>query len=253
MGVRGPVPKRKDQLAGHRSRAELAGATATEIRTGASSPAAPAPTVVHQAKPPAAAKGWHPLADRLWRALKLSQQSAMYDASDWAALRLVMNDLSGFLKSVKRNSQTFAAVIDRLQMHLVTEGSRRRAGIELARRTTPAPAPRALPGWNKDVAALLRAMAKSEHAVFYEPSDWAFAVIVLDEYSRYAVGGPSSNGKMLATIYSALSSLLISEGDRRRIGVETSVATQNTGPTPGQEEVERWQKILASPGLHAVS
>lgn len=253
MGVRGPVPKRKSQLTGHRSRAELAGATVTEIRTGASSPSAPSPTIAHQVKPPAASKDWHPLATKLWRALKESQQSAMYDASDWAALRLVMNDLSGFLKSFKRNSQTFAAVIDRLQTHLVTEGSRRRAGIELATREKPAKAPRALPGWNKDVSALLRAMERSEHAAFYEPSDWAFAVIVLDEYSRYAAGGPSSNGKMLATIYSAMSSLLISEGDRRRIGVETSVATQNTGPTPGQEEVERWQQILAPPSLHVVS
>lgn len=256
MGTRGPVPKRKSQLAGHRSRAELAGATVTSIQTGASvstTAAVATPVVNHQVKPPSAVGSWHPLSKRMWKALKESQQSATYDASDWAGLKLLVDDLSGFLESTKRNSQTFAAVLSRFGDHLVTEGSRRRAGMELAPRNPPARAPRAPSEWTPQVKALLRSMAESEHAAHYEPSDWAFAMLVLNEYSLYQIGGPSTNGKMLATIYAGLSALLISEGDRRRIGMDTSVASQDTGPTPGQEEVERWQKILSAPHLSVVS
>lgn len=61
------------------------------------------------------------------------------------------------------------------------------------------------------------ALRRSGQAQFYEPSDWAVAelvVISIDTFAR------KPSAMMLAAINSMLSGLLVTEADRRRIGLE---------------------------------
>src|SRR5690606_33995541 len=57
------------------------------------------------------------------------------------------------------------------------------------------------------------ALRTSGQAQFYEPSDWAAARIVVDAIDAF-VKKPTA--VMLAAINSAMASLLVTEGDRRR-------------------------------------
>jgi hypothetical protein len=54
---------------------------------------------------------------------------------------------------------------------------------------------------------------------FYEPSDWQYARITLHFLDRL-VKSSKPSGQMLATVNTALSNLMVSEGDRRRLRME---------------------------------
>lgn len=116
MGVKGPVPKRTDQLHGHR---------------------APPPTDKAPASPrsaarwPAADPDWHPLAKRWWAALAKSGQAKFYEPSDVAHACVWAEMLSRQLASDKPSSMMLAAWDAASVRLLVTEGDRRRLRIEL--------------------------------------------------------------------------------------------------------------------------
>lgn len=130
--MRGPVPKRSDQ----RRR--------TNSPTPRKAEAGQRPTM------PRASKDWHPLARRWYRSLAHSGQSRFYEHSDWAAAYIVAENLTRLLKpryvaTVVHEDGTHTplimtvpisgndlSAIQRLMTGLcVTEGDRRRAGIEL--------------------------------------------------------------------------------------------------------------------------
>lgn len=121
MGNRGPIPKRKTELNGHRSRAELDGETVT---TAAGADRVPVP---------AAARDWHPIAKRLWNAMKQSGQARFYEPSDWAYAYSLMDDLSYYKNGSKRSGQMLASIYSAMEKLLITEGDRRRVQIELSR------------------------------------------------------------------------------------------------------------------------
>lgn len=120
MGTRGPVPKRSEER--HRRNApeqpitRAAGATEVSI--------------------PEADPKWHPIATQLWESLKTSGQSRFYEPSDWALAYSLMEDLSRYKKSAKRSGQMLTAIMSGLSDLLVSEGDRRRVGIELSRPET---------------------------------------------------------------------------------------------------------------------
>lgn len=62
-------------------------------------------------------------------------------------------------------------------------------------------------------------LKESAQARFYEPSDWQFARFTLHFADRLVKSGKPSS-QMLAAVNSALSNLLVSEGDRRRVRME---------------------------------
>ena len=87
--------------------------------------------------------------------------------------------------------------------------------------SVPVVAPPPASWWADDVKALYKSLGESGMAGFYEPSDWAFAYLLCSEMTRY-LDNPRQNGQVLATLLSGLTGLGVTEGDRRRIGIELS-------------------------------
>ena len=60
---------------------------------------------------------------------------------------------------------------------------------------------------------------------FYQNSDWAFAYSLCEDLSVYKssgqyVGRGGRSAQMLQTIYAAMTNLLVTEADRRRVRIE---------------------------------
>ncbi|ANU79339.1 minor tail protein [Mycobacterium phage BuzzBuzz] len=69
------------------------------------------------------------------------------------------------------------------------------------------------------VRDLYRSLTESAQRRYYEPSDWQYARTAL-HFLDGLLKSPKPNGQLLTTVNSMLSSLLISEGDRRRVQLE---------------------------------
>lgn len=227
-GTRGPVPKRKGVLSGHRSRDELDQRTVTAVSSSAA--------VALKSPAPSGSSTWHDTARRLWRAIAASHQASLFEPSDWARGKLAMTSLSAYLATPRRNSQLLVAVLDDLERLMVAEGHRRRVGVELEPREQPAKQPSAAKGWSKDVRALWRSMAKSEQSRYYEPSDWEYARFLLTELSLIEQSGAPS-GQLSASVSRGLTALLLTEVDRRRLRMDTAPAAEGpAGATAGELE-----------------
>ena len=90
------------------------------------------------------------------------------------------------------------------------------------------------PDWHPIARRLWDSLAESGQSRFYEPSDWAVAYSLMDDLSYYKSSSKRS-GQMLATIMSAMSSLLVTEGDRRRVQIELA--------RPNAEDSEESTKV----------
>ena len=121
MGSRGPVPKRSDD----RKRRNVSGVPVEPVEFAASSVDVPEPS-----------EAWHPIARRLWDSLLVSGQSKFYEPSDWALAFSLMDDLSYYKFANKRSGQMLASIYAQMSSLLITEGDRRRIGIELARKSS---------------------------------------------------------------------------------------------------------------------
>ncbi|MFY1620049.1 hypothetical protein [Micromonospora sp. WMMD736] len=86
-------------------------------------------------------------------------------------------------------------------------------------KSRPARVPEADPDWHPIARLLWDATLESGQADFYESSDYAFLYSICDDVSYYKTMGKRS-GQMLASIYSAMENLLVTEGARRRVRVE---------------------------------
>ncbi|QJD52056.1 terminase small subunit [Mycobacterium phage MA5] len=69
------------------------------------------------------------------------------------------------------------------------------------------------------VRDLYEALKDSAQSRYYEPSDWQYARLAL-HFIDGLLKSPKVNGQVLATANQMLSSLLVSEGDRRRVQLE---------------------------------
>jgi hypothetical protein len=135
MGSRGPVPKRSDQ----RRRRNAAGETTS---------AAGAISVVV----PPAAEDWHPVAAQWYASLAESGQQQFYEPSDWSTAYLIAESISrdlnpqfvGFAQVSRDQTEpeyakiplkgaSLGAYLKAMGDLLTTEGSRRRASVELQR------------------------------------------------------------------------------------------------------------------------
>lgn len=109
----------------------------------------------------------------------------------------------------------------------------------------PVPVPDADPAWHKVALAWFESLAASGQAKFYEPSDWATAVLVAESMSRdlspQAIGIAEKTGEVvrdviplkgasLSAYLRAMSVLMVTEGDRRRLSLELNRAAKTADP-----------------------
>jgi hypothetical protein len=83
----------------------------------------------------------------------------------------------------------------------------------------PVRIPQADQEWHPIARMLWDALKKSGQADFYEQSDWAYAYSLCDDLSMYKKSGRRSS-QMAQVIYSAMTNLLVTEADRRRVRIE---------------------------------
>lgn len=123
MGLRGPIPKRSEELMGHRSKAEI------DDRRGPGGHAGEVPI-------PEPDPDWHPLAQEWFESLAESGQHQYFEPSDWATAKFVAEGMSRTLHRPSIGAQMFAALMSAAAELLSTEGSRRRLRMELQRHQT---------------------------------------------------------------------------------------------------------------------
>lgn len=76
-------------------------------------------------------------------------------------------------------------------------------------------------------ADIWESVQQSGYIAYYEPSDWQvlrFVLLNLDRYASSLEDGKPASSNMLAELMSALTSLLLTEGDRRRLRIEVARA-----------------------------
>lgn len=106
-----------------------------------------------------------------------------------------------------------------------------------------APQPEGDPLWCPAAQRLWRAWGESGQSRFFQASDWAFAQFLCDELTYY-LSFKRHNGQILAQIMSGLSSLLTTEGDRRRVQVEL-VAEDPKAGSGSVEVMAEWKSRLS--------
>lgn len=120
MGIRGPAPKRSDQLHGHRSKAD---ADRVEIVPGAAASA-----------PELDLADCHPLAVALYEALKKSPESRFFTSAVWQRARVNAWVLSSTLRpqgGKPISAMMYAAIQSDWKSLLVDPAEQRRLGIEV--------------------------------------------------------------------------------------------------------------------------
>jgi hypothetical protein len=122
------------------------------------------------------------------------------------------------------------------------------AGGEIDKVAPVAPAegpPAASDEWHSVARDWYDALGRSGQSRYYEPSDWAVARYVAEAMSRNLCQGQRMSSQMFAAVMSAMSSLLTTEGDRRRARMEIE-----RGPVDAEvpAEVAMMEKYRAAAG-----
>jgi hypothetical protein len=86
--------------------------------------------------------------------------------------------------------------------------------------------PPADPEWHEIARDWYESLAKSGQARWYEPSDWATARYIAEAMSRNLSAGAKFSAVLFASVLSGMSTLLVTEGDRRRVRVELERASE---------------------------
>lgn len=76
------------------------------------------------------------------------------------------------------------------------------------------------PMWHPIAADWYLSLRESGQSQFYEPSDWAMARYAAHVMSQVLLSERGPNGQLVAALNSVMSSLLSTEGDRRRARME---------------------------------
>ncbi|MER7908297.1 hypothetical protein [Streptomyces sp. NPDC096068] len=76
------------------------------------------------------------------------------------------------------------------------------------------------PDWHPIAVDWYLSLQESGQAVFYQPSDWAMARYAAELMSRGLSSDRPPNGQYVAALNSVMTSLLTTEGDRRRARIE---------------------------------
>ncbi|MFI8439940.1 hypothetical protein ACIGKG_04890 [Streptomyces rochei] len=98
-------------------------------------------------------------------------------------------------------------------------------GPELVKAPSTPPAelpdlPEPDPNWHEIATDWYLSLRESGQAAFYQPSDWAVARYAAELMSRGLSSDRPPNGQYVAALNSVMTSLLTTEGDRRRARIE---------------------------------
>lgn len=130
MGTHGPIPKRSEE---RRRRNKDDGPELVQL---------PPDLDLDLPELPGPDDLWHPIATDWYLSLRESGQAAFYQPSDWATARYAAELMSRMLLADRPpNGQLVAALNSVMGSLLTTEGERRRARIELARKPVAQQAP----------------------------------------------------------------------------------------------------------------
>lgn len=108
-----------------------------------------------------------------------------------------------------------------------------------------------VPALPKDVHPIARrwyrSLRQSGQARFYEPSDWAAALLVAEQMTRLLASQRAIAGPAFTALWSAMSDLLTTEAARRRarIEVEREVTTEDVAPA-GVTAIEEFRRRMQS-------
>lgn len=119
--TRGPIPKDPDQRHGHDMGAQDSRTGIEKLEAG------------EKRDPPKANTKWHPYAQGWYNSLKLSGQSASYEASDWATALVAAQLMDELLVGGFHSPGLLAEWNDMASRLCTTLGDRRRARIQLIR------------------------------------------------------------------------------------------------------------------------
>ncbi len=101
------------------------------------------------------------------------------------------------------------------------------------------------PNWHPLAAEWYRSLADSGQSRFYEPSDWATARLIAESMSRdlnhLMVIPPSS----LSAWLKAMTALLVTEGDRRRLSLELKRAESSPEVVDGVADLDEYRRRLS--------
>lgn len=122
MGRRGPLPKRSDEPHARNGGMDAPG------KDGFIHTISPAGNNVTIPEPD---PDWHYIARYVWDAMLESGANRYYESTDWAVLFSICDDISYYKRTGKRSGQMLATINGMLTSLLLTEGDRRRVGIEL--------------------------------------------------------------------------------------------------------------------------
>lgn len=134
-------------------------------------------------------------------------------------------------------------------------------GAEQALGAAEVPVPEANADWHPVAAAWFASLSTSGQAAFYEPSDWATAVLIAESMSRdlnpQVVGVTDDGatvmeqiplkGASLAAYLKAFAVLLVTEGDRRRSRLELQRPQAAEPEAPAEvSELDAYRSRLTS-------
>lgn len=125
-----------------------------------------------------------------------------------------------------------------------------RRGAEQRRTTRGVARPAAIPDhdpeWHPIAIQLYLACQDSGQADFYQTSDWAMLWSLCEDLSQYKSQSRRS-GQMLAAIYGQMNSLLITEGERRRVRIELDAPAADNPEKAGVVAINSYKDRLAKP------
>lgn len=87
------------------------------------------------------------------------------------------------------------------------------------------------PAWHPIAVEWFASLGQSGQAQFYEPSDWATARYVAHAMSVNLNSGQRLSGQLFASVMSAMTELLTTEGARRRARVELEKVEPKAPPS----------------------
>lgn len=84
-----------------------------------------------------------------------------------------------------------------------------------------------------------QSLIKSAQSRYFEPSDWEYARITCFVLNNILNNPKRPNSELFKAVQSAMSNLLVTEGDRRRLRLEVTRTTEQAETDPESEEMAK--------------